>query len=83
MSTEEVKPGTLFERDGKRREVVRLIPADRFTSSAVEWRRPGQEFRSSACSVHAWLSGSKRPVKSRRKPDVDPHSSCACRSGVS
>lgn len=46
--------GTLFERDGKRREVVRLIPADRFTSSAVEWRRPGQEFRSSACSVHAW-----------------------------
>lgn len=54
MSTEEVKPGTLFERDGKRREVVRLIPADRFTSSAVEWRRPGQVFRSSACSVHAW-----------------------------
>ena len=53
MSTAEVKPGTLFEREGKRREVVRLIPADRFAAPAVEWRRPGQEFRSSACSVSA------------------------------
>ena len=54
MSNAGIQPGTLFEREGKRREVVRLIPADRFTSPAVEWRRPGQEFRSSACSVHAW-----------------------------
>jgi len=54
MSNAGIQPGTLFEREGKRREVVRLIPADRFTSPAVEWRRPGQEFRSSACSVDAW-----------------------------
>lgn len=54
MSTAEIEPGTVFERDSKRREVVRLIPADRFASPAVEWRRPGQEFRSRACSLHAW-----------------------------
>ncbi len=54
MSIGEVKPGTQFERDGKRREFVRVIPANRYTSEAVEWRRPGQEFRSSACSMAAW-----------------------------
>lgn len=54
MSTAEIKPGTVFERDGKRREVVRLVPADRYTAPAIEWRRPGQEFRTSACSLHAW-----------------------------
>ncbi len=54
MSNAGIQPGTLFEREGKRREVVQLIPANRFTSPAVEWRRPGQEFRSSACSVDAW-----------------------------
>jgi len=55
MSNAGIQPGALFEREGKRREVVRLIPANRFTSPAVEWRRPGHEFRSSACSVSAWL----------------------------
>lgn len=59
MSTAEVKPGTMFERDGKKREVVRLVPANRYTSPAVEWRRPGQEFRSSACSVTAWIKWAK------------------------
>jgi len=56
MSTAEVKAGTVFERGGKRREVVRLVPADRYTSPAIEWRRPGQEFRTSACSLHAWIN---------------------------
>ena len=55
MPEVKIQPGMLYERDGKRREVVRIIPEDRFTSTAVEWRRPGQEFRSSACSVSAWL----------------------------
>lgn len=55
MTISEVKPGTLFERDGKRREVVRVIPANRYTSAAVEWRRPGRECRSSACSLDAWF----------------------------
>lgn len=54
MSNAGIQPGALFEREGKTREVVRLIPADRFAAPAVEWRRPGQEFRSSACSVRAW-----------------------------
>lgn len=49
-----VPPGTLFEKDGKRREFVRLIPANRLTSAAVEWRRPGQVCRSYSCSEHAW-----------------------------
>ena len=59
MSISEVKPGTLFERDGKRREFVRIIPANRYTSEAVEWRRPGQEFRTSACSMDAWSKWAK------------------------
>jgi len=54
-----VQPGAIFERDGKRREVVRLIPARLFTSPAVEWRRPGQDMRSSACSVAAWFKWAK------------------------
>lgn len=49
-----VLPGTQFERDGKYREVVRLIPANRFVSAALEWRRPGRECRSYACSEYAW-----------------------------
>lgn len=60
MSSAEIRPGTRFARDGKTREVVRLIPANRFTSAAVEWRRPGQEFRSSACSVHAWAKWAQK-----------------------
>lgn len=59
MSSAEVKPGTVFERDGKKREVVQFIRANRFASAAVEWRRPGQEFRTSACSVHAWITWAK------------------------
>ncbi|CAN7600075.1 hypothetical protein [Acidovorax delafieldii] len=59
MSISEVKPGTLFERDGKKREFVRVIPANRYTSAAVEWRRPGQECRSSACSLDAWTKWAK------------------------
>lgn len=59
MSISEVVPGTVFERDGKRREFVRLIPANRYTSAAVEWRRPGQECRSSACSLDAWTKWAK------------------------
>lgn len=54
MSNAGIQPGALFEREGKRREVVQLIPANRFTPPAVEWRRPGQGFRSSACSLIAW-----------------------------
>lgn len=54
MSSAEVKPGTVFERDGKKHEVVQFILANRFTSAAVEWRRPGEEFRISVCSLHAW-----------------------------
>lgn len=59
MSTPVIRPGTQFARDGKMREFVRFIPANRFTSAAVEWRRPGQEFRSSACSVSAWAKWAK------------------------
>lgn len=59
MSAAEVKPGTVFERDGKKREVVRLIPPNRYTSPAVEWRRPEQDMRSSACSVAAWFKWAK------------------------
>lgn len=55
MTTTIAKPGAVFEREGKRREFVRLIPSNRFTSAEVEWRRPGQEMRSSACSLHAWI----------------------------
>lgn len=46
--------GAVFERDGLRRELVRVIPAHRGVAAAVEWRRPGQEWRSSACSLSAW-----------------------------
>lgn len=63
MSISEVKTGTVFERDGKRREFVRLIPANRYTSAAVEWRRPGQECRSSACSLDAWTKWAKEALQ--------------------
>lgn len=59
MSIAGIQPGDLFERACKRREVVRLITSNRYTSPAVEWRRPGQEFRSSACSVSAWHQWAK------------------------
>ncbi len=54
MAESLVVQGAVFERDGKKREVVRLVPANGFASAAIEWRRPGQEWRSSACSVNAW-----------------------------
>jgi hypothetical protein len=52
-------PGAVLERDGKKREVVRLVPANRFVPAAIEWRRPGQEWRSTACSVTAWKKWAK------------------------
>ena len=53
-TTTEPKPGTVFEKDGKKREVVGLLPGNRFTSPAVTWRRPGDEWRTTACSLSAW-----------------------------
>lgn len=47
-------PGTVFERDGKQRQVVGFIPASRLVGAAIEWRRPGQDWRSRACSANAW-----------------------------
>lgn len=54
MAETVVVPGTVFERDGRKRELVRLVPANRFASAAIEWRRPSQVMRSSVCSVSAW-----------------------------
>lgn len=51
--------GAVYERDGRRRAVVRLIPPTGSFSAAVEWRRPGQEMRTTTCSIAAfnkWLS---------------------------
>lgn len=39
MPNAEIQLGALFERDGKSREVVRLIPANRYTSPASLWQR--------------------------------------------
>lgn len=56
--------GAVFERNEKRREVVSIIAANRLVSPAVEWRRPGHEWRSSACSVSAWCKwvSEARPI---------------------
>ncbi len=49
------QPGSVYERDGKKRKVVRLIPTSKFVSYAVEWSRPDQEMRTSQCSLIAWI----------------------------
>lgn len=54
MTEPAIREGAVFERDGKRREIVRLMPAHRDMAAAVEWRRPGQEWRSRACSLSVW-----------------------------
>lgn len=54
MAAIEPKVGTIFEKDGKLREVVAIIPGNRFTSPGVTWRRPGNEWRTFTCSLNAW-----------------------------
>lgn len=55
IKSSEPKIGTVFEKDGKKREVVALIPGNRYTSPAVTWRRPDAQLRATSCSLHTWL----------------------------
>lgn len=54
MSNTNLKQGLVYERDGKRREVVRLIQGGRLIPPAVTWRRPGDEWKTNSCSLRTW-----------------------------
>lgn len=55
MASVQANPGETWERAGRRRDVVRVVEGNRFTSAAIEWRRPGDEDRKLSCSLSAWV----------------------------
>ena len=71
-----VVQGTQFERDGKYREVVRLIPANRFGSAAVDGVVQAVNAEAMRAATMRGQSGSKRlaksPAQSERSRPFNP-----------
>jgi hypothetical protein len=60
MTDELPVPGQIFERDGKRREVVAVHNCNMYPS--IEWRRPGNTWNSYGANILTWRKWSRKAV---------------------